>query len=122
LQDWHTACSSFDMLRVPVVIAVLLAGSVCGEQPRLLHDQEDVQQAGSVHLRGVTEADEVRIDGEVVNARGLARSNYRLLLAPGKYEISVKTAETGKVQEYDITVSAARPVVVSDSAERTQFL
>jgi hypothetical protein len=98
------------MFRQIAVIGTLVAASLWAETPVVLHDEEDMQQAGAVQFRGVTEADEVRVDGEVVNAKGLARSRYLLLLAPGDYEISVTVAETGKTCAARVTVLPAETV------------
>jgi hypothetical protein len=98
------------MFRRFPLIAVLLVGPLFSEQPSILHDEEDVRQPGAVRFQGVTEADEVRIDGEVVNAKGLARSNYVLLLAPGQYEIRVTAADAGKICVSRVTVSPEETV------------
>ena len=94
------------MLRNTLLLSALFTASVFG----VIRDEEDAQKAGSIHLQGITEADEVRVDGELVNAAGLARGGYVLLLAPGEYFITVKKADTGKTEASRVRIRQGEDV------------
>jgi hypothetical protein len=95
----------------PGGLAILAcAASLFATQPSVVHDAEDFERPGVLHFVGVSAADEVRIDGELVPAKGLARVNYRLLVAPGKYVVAVKLASSGKECLSRVTVAPGASV------------
>jgi hypothetical protein len=109
------------MLRQFLTTCALFSGCLFGQVSGLIQDQEDQEQAGTLQFRGITEADEVRIDGEVVNAKGLARSKYVLLLAPGTYEISVTARDSGKRCTSEVTVLPAEKITPACARQRVRM-
>jgi hypothetical protein len=112
--------SGIAMLRNALLTGLVFGASLFSQAPTVIHDDEDAEQAGAVRFQGVTEADEVRVDGELVNARGLARSGYLLLLAPGDYVVSVRNASTGKICSSRVTVAEAETTTPLCSWERAR--
>jgi hypothetical protein len=105
------------MFRQFLLTGIAMSVSAFAQSPSVVHDDEDTIQPGSIQFQGVTQADEIRLDGEVVNAKGLARSKYVLLLAPGNYVVSVRRAETGESCTARVAVRASETVTPICSAE-----
>ena len=90
---------------------ILLAASLfAAERPNIVQDAEDFEQPGAILFRGVTEQDEVRIDGELLPAQGLARIQYNLLIAPGEYIVSIKLAGSQRECSSSVRVAAGETV------------
>ena len=100
---------------------ILLSASMFAAKPSIVHDAEDFEQPGVLQFAGITQEDEVRVDGELVPAKGLARTNYNLMVAPGEYVIAVKLAGAAKECISRVTVvagSSVRPKCVRPVSSR----
>ena len=97
----------------------LTACTACVAAVGVVQDHEDFEQPAVIAFQGITERDEVRVDGELVPAKGLALAQGKLMIAPGEYVISMKLAGSGKecvstivVNEGDVaTPTCSRPPV-----------
>lgn len=84
------------MICKSALTTILLGASLFAAESNIVHDAEDYEQPAVIQFHGVTEQDEVRVDGELVPAKGLARMNYDLLIAPGEYVVAVRLSGATK--------------------------
>ena len=98
------------MIRKTTLAAILLSASMFAAKPNIVHDAEDFEQPGVLQFQGLTEEDQVHVDGELVPGKGLARMKYRLLVAPGEYVVTVKLADSLKECVSRVVVDAGRTV------------
>jgi hypothetical protein len=89
---------------------ILMSASLFAAKPNIVHDAEDFDQPGIIQFRGITEYDEVRIDGELLPPQGLARMSYNLLIAPGEYVVAIKLASQGKECNFRLRVAPGETV------------
>lgn len=101
---WQGDCSTSCMVLKTALTIILLSSSILAAEQSGIPDRKDFEQPGVIQLQGVGEKDEVRVDGELLPAKGLARVGYNLLVAPGEYVITVKLAASGQECVARVTV------------------
>lgn len=104
------------MFHTSALAVILLAAPVLAVNLTLVQDAEDSERPAVLQFPTVTERDEVRVDGELVPPKGLARANYNLLIAPGEYVVAVKFAGAAKECESRVRVLSGQ--VLTPNCER----
>lgn len=77
-----------------LVFASIVAGSTFASESATVSRGNDTEaEPGLLRLNSFNESDVVRLDGEVIDAAGLRRAKFELLIAPGDYEVVIARAD-----------------------------